>query len=447
MPQLLEYHSVYENMLRVVFAQAGEHTSSPDPDANLVSVFDDEGKADITFRARTRETDEERSKYILRLGPESRMQDGSPAIVKTLDEFRSNFACFSDGSLGDMDWSNVVAAGGSVCTALLPVPPNYKRNTMSQSGYYNNVVAPESDVDLFLYGLTEAQAIQKIRGIHAAIKKSMFPKEPAIIRTKHAITFVNGYPTRHVQVILRLYQSPSAILTGFDVDCSCVAYDGHIVYASPRGLAAYIFRINTVDLTRRSPSFETRLFKYFKRGFEVHWPQLERSKIDKCIYINPTAKPVGLALLLVLPNLKKRSKGIKDNSMYATFFIPYGPGISVENTKEYVWRKFEKLNSEWARRKSDRGINLHRHPAFCGTLNEIFEGCKTCPVPKTSKEIEISNREKEIYVSGPISFITQNPSQQGIGSFNQVSADGWTDMAYGCKQGTHLHGIKLIGMK
>jgi len=62
------------------------------------------------------------------------------------------------------------------------------------------------------------------------------------------------------------------------------------------------------------------------------------------------------------------------------------------------------------------------------------------------KEEEIANREKEIYVSGRISFITQNPSQ-GIGSFNQVSADGWTDMAYGCKQDTHLHEIKLIGMK
>ncbi len=322
--QLLGDNYVYERKLRVFYAQAGERTGSLDPHANLLSVFDNKDKADIRFRARTRETDEERGKYILQLKPENRMQDGSPAIVNTLNEFRSNFVYFSDESLKDMDWSNVVAAGGSVCTALLPVPPKYKRNIASHLDYYDNVVAPGSDVDLFLYGLTEAQAIRKIRDIYAAIKKSKFPKEPTIIRTKHAITFVIGYPTRHVQIILHLYKSISEILTGFDVDCSCVAYDGHTVYASPRGLAAYIFRINTVDLTRRSPSYETRLFKYFERGFEVHWPRLERSKIDRCIYINPTAKHVGLALLLVLPILKRRSKGIKGNSMYGTFVrFPY----------------------------------------------------------------------------------------------------------------------------
>ena len=34
------------------------------------------------------------------------------------------------------------------------------------------------------------------------------------------------YPYRSIQVVLRLYSSPSEILTGFDVDAPCFAYDG-----------------------------------------------------------------------------------------------------------------------------------------------------------------------------------------------------------------------------
>jgi hypothetical protein len=58
------------------------------------------------------------------------------------------------------------------------------------------------------------------------------------------------------------------------------------VYASPRALAAYMTQINTVDLTRRSPSYENRLSKYARRGFEVYWPGLDRSRIDPTIFVS-----------------------------------------------------------------------------------------------------------------------------------------------------------------
>jgi hypothetical protein len=56
-----------------------------------------------------------------------------------------------------------------------------------------------------------------------------------------------------VQIILRLYKSISEILTGFDVDCACVAFDGQRVYANPRSIAAIATRTNLIDLSRRSP--------------------------------------------------------------------------------------------------------------------------------------------------------------------------------------------------
>lgn len=105
--------------------------------------------------------------------------------------------------------------------------------------------------------------------------------------------------------MLRIYKSISEILTGFDVDCSCAAYDGQQVYASPRALAAYMTQTNTIDLTRRSPSYESRLSKYAHRGFEVYWPNLDRSKIDPTIFERSFGRTEGLARLLILEKMPK----------------------------------------------------------------------------------------------------------------------------------------------
>ena len=47
---------------------------------------------------------------------------------------------------------------------------------------------------------------------------------------------------------------------------------------------------NTVDMTRRSPSYEVRLAKYSTRGFEIYVPTLRRVDVD------PTASRPSLLL-------------------------------------------------------------------------------------------------------------------------------------------------------
>jgi hypothetical protein len=71
------------------------------------------------------------------------------------------------------------------------------------------VAKQESDIDVFLFGLTPQQANQKLRDIH----KHLTQKSPVlIVRTNNAVTFACDFPRRHVQVILRLYKSPAEIL-------------------------------------------------------------------------------------------------------------------------------------------------------------------------------------------------------------------------------------------
>ena len=155
-----------------------------------------------------------------------------------------------------------------------------------------------------LYGLTEEEAVEKIKQIEQKVRDALLV-ETTTIRTKNTITIASRHPVRNVQIVLRIYKSISEILTGFDVDCSCAAYDGNQVYASPRALAAYMTQINSVDLTRRSPSYENRLSKYAQRGFEVYWPLLDREKVDPTIFERSFTRTEGLARLLILEKLPR----------------------------------------------------------------------------------------------------------------------------------------------
>ncbi|KAL8811822.1 MAG: hypothetical protein Q9200_001494 [Gallowayella weberi] len=445
-------YNEYEAKLREAFAQHRDHESLRDPNVNAVPLFNE--SSDI-LRICKRDIDEKthHNDHIIPLSAKHRKPAGSPATVTSMLDFKRNFNLFSESSLADLDWSNVVAAGSSVVTALLPVPDKYNTSKKALREYYHQQLAPSSDVDLFIWGLDEAAAIEKIKQIEASIRNAIL-EEVTTVRTKNAITIASHYPIRHVQIVLRLYKSVSEILSGFDVDCSCFAYDGSQVYGTPRGIAAFMTQTNTIDLTRRSPSYESRLSKYAHRGFEVHWPDLDRSRVDPTIFERSFARTRGLARLLVLEQLPKpgdreeyldqrreergrplantyyRSRrslpdNVKDNdpddipewvyddevSNYHSFTVPYGP--------KYHAKKIEKL-------LYTKDILLNAGPAE----SVIHDCCGFCPEPQTDEEREVAEEERKIYVSGEVSFLKDDPGRQAIGSFNPVTEDDWTDMAY-----------------
>ena len=357
-------------------------------------------------------------------------------------------------------------------TALLPVPKKRAGSKRRLREYYHEHLAPASDVDLFIYGLNEEQAIEKIKQIERNIKDSIL-HETTTIRTKNAITIASQYPTRHVQIVLRLYDSVSQIITGFDVDCACAAYTGDQVYAAPRAIAAFMTQCNTIDLTRRSPSYENRLSKYSHRGFEVYWPLLERSRVDPTIFERSFGRTQGLARLLILEKLPKTvdrdtymdqrraergrpalhrnfrhqhkmGGNIKDQEedevaewveeedvgSYHTMTVPYGPKYHAAKINRLLYSKDLLLNAEWNQPK-EREVYLHRHPCFFGTAEEVIQDCcGYCPVPKTDEENKIAEEEKKTNVSGKLKFLTDDPGRQEIGSFNPITDDEWTTMAY-----------------
>ncbi|KAI0970115.1 ankyrin repeat protein [Xylaria arbuscula] len=471
MAELMGPYRQFEAKLREIYAQERGNPVLEDPYLNVLPLFTKDTPA---IRARARdlnsETQDQKDKYIMSLPDDRRRTNGSPAVVEFLKEFRHNFGVFSESALSDMDWDNVVAAGSSVVNCLLPVPPQYKKSKRALRQYYHEKFCPASDVDLFLYGLNEEQAIQKIKDIETCIRDAILA-EVTVVRTKNAITICSQYPTRHVQIVLRVYKSVSEILTGFDIDCSGAAYDGEQVYTTPRALASYITQINPIDLSRRSPSYENRLSKYSHRNFEVYWPELDRSRVDPTIFERSFQRTLGLARLLVLERLpttnareqyltKRREErgrpeliqrfqyrlygNIKDIhedevadwvdedevSNYHTFTVPYGEKFHAKKIEKLCYTKDLLLNAEWNQPK-EREVYLHRHPAFFGRVEDVIgDCCGTCPKAQTTEEIEVAEKESEIYVSGNVTFRIDDPGRQQIGSFNPLTEDDWTEMAY-----------------
>jgi len=99
-----------------------------------------------------------------------------------------------------------------------------------------------------------------------------------ILVTDKSISFFSklGY---QVQIILRLYNSITQVISGFDIDSCCIAYDGKTFYAMPRFVRSLRTNYNLIDPERQSENYCQRLYKYNLRGFDVAFP-IELNRID-----------------------------------------------------------------------------------------------------------------------------------------------------------------------
>ncbi|THU93789.1 ankyrin [Dendrothele bispora CBS 962.96] len=468
-----------EAALRRMWAQDKLNARLANLYVGLVDVFD--APADIrTIRARVIQpekdgvcdvqgTDDD-PKYVMPLTPAVRKKEGEPCMVNDLEEFKKNWSVFSEGSLSQLtDWNNVVAAGGSVLACLTPLPEESKVSKRAIRKYYHGSAYPTSDVDLFLWGLTPDEAEKKIITIYEAVRDSV-PWDVTCVRTKHTVSIHSQYPYRSVQIVLRLYSSPAEILAGFDIDAPCCAYDGTRVWANPRAIVAMMRQCNTVDMTRRSPSYEVRLTKYSSRGFEVYVPSLERDKVDPTIYERSIGRINGLARLLVFEKLKdgdsrskflearrtlrgrpnalsthyrrkKKYKGDLKGNMdigglemndydVISLHIPYGPGWDARRIEKLVYQTDLGMNSTF--NPKNKGRRLHRHSAFFGTVEECMtDCCEFCPAPIDADERKLQKEEDEKYIRGHISFVQEDPGRQSMsGSFNPIDNDEWSEQVY-----------------
>ena len=136
-------------------------------------------------------------------------------------------------------------------------------------------VAPVAEPD----GRTWSLPVDGTRPDSAWIKKLLGTSlryrlpEVRVVRTSGSVTIeVDG---TKLQIILRHYATASEVLHGFDLGSAAVGFDGSEVWLTGLGRFAYEAGYNIVDTSRRSRTYEARLRKYARRGFDLILPGLD----------------------------------------------------------------------------------------------------------------------------------------------------------------------------
>lgn len=134
-----------------------------------------------------------------------------------------------------------------------------------------------SDVDVFFHSCSKEKAYEIIYDF-AQRNGDYITSSPNTVNVNiNARGIVAGKAFVEVQFILRLYNSPSEIILGFDVDSSCILYDSiqRKYYGTKRFVYAHLHKMNTVNFDRMSPSYEFRLKKFVRRGYGIYIPGYE----------------------------------------------------------------------------------------------------------------------------------------------------------------------------
>jgi hypothetical protein len=110
-----------EAELRKLFATDKGNARLKDIHVGLVDIF--AAPRDIrTTRARVvNDVADRDAQYVMPLSDAVRRKEGSTAMIENFEAFKKNWSIFTENSLSQLsDWSNVIAAGGSVQACLMP---------------------------------------------------------------------------------------------------------------------------------------------------------------------------------------------------------------------------------------------------------------------------------------------------------------------------------------
>ena len=207
-----------------------------------------------------------------------------------------------------------------------------------------------ADIDLFITTRNADEAFDAIVELCRRIQQRLQDDQSIVfMRTNQSITMLLPKPYPKIQIILRLYSSIEHVLLGFDIDCCCLAYDGKQTLAMPRAIRALETRRNLVDPTRQSLTYEQRLLKYAKRGFDVALQKLTTCDIlDVARLVVTTIKDgiytklSGMQLLLSLfyASVNKENKLIaKVVGNVSKYTSDYGPATT--SSENIFWQIVE----------------------------------------------------------------------------------------------------------
>jgi hypothetical protein len=267
-------------------------------DASLIDVF-----AEVDSFVFTGKLDGE-SDSIPRLFERQRREHGrriGDGIAPTAAEFQQRLHLLSGGPLLeglDLNACGLIVAGGIVLNALLlGDPSDLEVQRVARKG--------TSDIDLFCIAADEDSAQSAFQTLFNHLKRKVAESDVRdddddvvrqsdglppftirqrnllVARTALAVTFVVGWPQRHIQLTLRRFKCVADVIYNFDIDSCQIAWTGSQVLATPSARRALISGVNVAEPGRRTYSYEARLCKYALRGFAVAVPGLQMERVSE----------------------------------------------------------------------------------------------------------------------------------------------------------------------
>eukprot|EP01132_Coremiostelium_polycephalum_P006603 gene6603-8172_t len=238
----------------------------------------------------------------------------------------------------NLDWSNLVIAGGTMTKCLttnFPDTPVKMKEQIEKAYQY-------SDIDIYFYGISSGEDLEmKIMELVYQItggeeNENIFS---ACMDNSQLVISLH-YPYRHIQIHYQIYDSIQDILLGTDVDSSCFAFDGTNVWTLEKGVHSLNYRMNFATENgvsiRGDPTYQRRLLKYVPRGFGIAYlvaPNFE-SIIQKSQNIVHSVYQQGVGLLYSA----SKDNQIKNILNYKTTktSLPYGKDIGKKKFDNYI---------------------------------------------------------------------------------------------------------------
>ena len=155
-----------------------------------------------------------------------------------------------------------------------------------------------SDVDIFFYNIeSEEEANGILLNCISLIIKQVAKEargeyeSKRMVRVEHRLYITNvliydydeSYPIETYQFIHRIYPRLDLIIGGFDLGPSSLAFDGNQIYGTELAIFSIAKKCLIVDTTRRSLSFEHRIIKMRRLGFNIVFPGLNDKKTTEIL--------------------------------------------------------------------------------------------------------------------------------------------------------------------
>ena len=210
----------------------------------------------------------------------------------TADDFHARLAAFCGPrlvqELRGLRLPGLVVAGGAVVGALTDTPAG--------------------DIDVFLV-CPQEDGVLHLRAVFAAVQRAHAeatgsPRAQLLVtRSAAAVTIYRHWgggcsAFAPVQIVLGVSAGIADVLTAFDVDCCCVAWQpsSDRVVATRRGLRALRYGACLFDTELDSASYARRLEKYGLRGWRIGLPGLEELRVAPALLKGPHVRVRELLL-------------------------------------------------------------------------------------------------------------------------------------------------------